>query len=153
MAFAVVALYTCIYYGTPNFVSEVLQDRMPRIMGIFTLAQLAYCALFGIAGLWTTRSLVFGIIYIAAIEGILANMDFVLRSLTVVYYVRSLLIHWADLPEGIIAETRREWALTLDKIVTPEQAVWRLVGFAVIATLIAGWWFSRREYRVKTPGQ
>jgi hypothetical protein len=114
---------------------------------------LAYCALFGVAGLWTTRSLLFGIIYIAAIEGMLASMDFVLRSLTVVYYVRSLLIRWADLPASVLAETRKEWNLTLDKLVTTEQAVWRLVGFAVIATLVAGWWFARREYRVKTPGQ
>ena len=43
------------------------------------LAQVGYCALFGFLGLFTRRSLIAGIAYIVAIEGVLANLDFVGR--------------------------------------------------------------------------
>jgi ABC-2 type transport system permease protein len=152
VALATVALYVAIYANTPEFTSEVLRDRLPKIVGIFALAQVAYCALFGFLGLIARRSLLFGIIYITAIEGVLANLDFVARSVTIVYYVRTLVVRWMELPERILHQTNREWGLSEATMPTADQCLRRLVGFAVIATLFAAWWFARREYRVKTPG-
>ncbi|MFL5327493.1 MAG: ABC transporter permease [Gemmataceae bacterium] len=152
VSFAAVALYVAIYANTPEFTSDVLRDRLPKIVGIFALAQVAYCALFGFLGLIARRSLVFGIIYIAAIEGVLANLDFVARSVTIVYYVRTLVIRWMELPERILHQTNEDWGLSEANVPTADQCLRRLVGFAVVATLFSAWWFARREYRVKTPG-
>jgi len=149
---AAMALYFSIYAKSPELMTEVIPHRMPRIVGVFALAQLAYCALFGLAGLLTKRSLVFGISYIAAIEGVLANLDFMARNLTIVFYVRTLIVRWIHLPVAIYENTKREWGL--DELVLPtmDECVTRLVGFTVVAVILAGWWFSRREYPVKTPG-
>ena len=152
VAVAAILLYTAIYFNTPEFMNEIVCNRMPKVVGIFALAQVAYCALFGFVGLVARRSLIFGICYIAAIEGVLANIRFMGRAITVVYYVRSLCVHWLELPGRILQATNEEWGLDLNAIPTAEQCVWRLVSFAVIATIFAAWWFSRREYRVKTPG-
>jgi len=75
---AVTALYLAIYAGTPEFFGEVL-PRMGAVVGVMVLAQVGYCALFGFLGLVTRRSLIAGIAYIVAFEGVLANVNFVGR--------------------------------------------------------------------------
>src|SRR5262249_24202946 len=49
-----------------------------------------YVALFGGLALLTRRSLLAGVAYIALIEGVLGNIDLLLRKLTVVYHFRVL---------------------------------------------------------------
>jgi ABC-2 type transport system permease protein len=147
-----VALYLTIYLNTPDLWNDVLRHRLPRVIAIFAIAQLAYCALFGMVGLLTRRSLIFGISYIAAVEGVLASLDFVARNLTIVYYVRTLINRSIDLPELMVRATTREWGLSKDALLTIDQCVTRLVVFTIVAVILAAWWFSRREYPVKTPG-
>jgi hypothetical protein len=124
---------------------------MPRVVGVMALAQVGYCALFGFLGLFTRRFLVAGIVYIVAVEGVLASLDFVARRLTVVYYVRTLFLSWLDLPESILRNCQRAWGIDLTKAPSAEKCVQTLLLFGLIVTALTALWFARREFRVKTP--
>lgn len=152
VALAVTALYLAIFAGTPEFWSEAL-PRLGVVIVVMTLAQIGYCALFGFLGLITRRSLIAGIAYIAAIEGALANMDFVGRALTVVYYVRTLTLRWLDLPAETLQRAQEAWGMKeMDKLPSAGECIWLVVGVGAVASVVSAFWFARSEFRVKTPG-
>jgi ABC-2 type transport system permease protein len=151
VAAATLALYVAIYWGSPELWSVILPVRLPRAIGIFAAAQAAYCALFGLLGLLTRRSLIAGLIYIIFIEGVLANIDFVARALTVVFYVRILILRALLLAPGDVQRFEREWSLSLENAPTASRCVWTLLGFAILVTVLTGLRFSRQEFRMKTP--
>lgn len=152
VAVAVTALYLAIYAGRPEFWDEAL-PRAGTMVAVMTLAQVGYCALFGFLGLVTRRSLIVGIGYIVAVEGVLANLDFVGRALTVVYYVRALVLRWLDLPAEQLGLFQREWGMReLDKLPSSGDCVLTLLGLGVALSVLSALWFARSEFRVKTPG-
>jgi ABC-2 type transport system permease protein len=151
VAAGTVALYVAVYWGTPGHWGDVLLTRVPRVVAIFALAQVGYCALFGFLGMVTRRSLVAGVIYIAAIEGAVANIDFVARALTVSYYVRTLVVRWLRLPEPTLARWRQDWGLDLDKVPPAGECAQKLLAFGLALTALTALWFARREFRMKTP--
>lgn len=148
---ATIALYLSIYAGGPDLGGESVALRAAKTAGIMALAQVGYCALFGFLGLFTRRSLIAGVIYIVAVEGVLANLDFVARSVTVVYCIRILFLRWLDLPERMLRNCQREWRLDLDLVPTAGSCMQRLLGFGLIVTALTALWFAQREFRVKTP--
>src|SRR5207248_6830876 len=122
VAVATTALYACVYWGTPGLWGDIFPGRAARTVAVMALAQVGYCALFGFLGLATKRSLIAGVAYIVGVEGVLASLDFTLRSLTVVYYVRILFVRWLDLPATTLRTIQREWGLEdLTKVPTAEQ--------------------------------
>jgi ABC-2 type transport system permease protein len=152
VAVAVLALYTAIYAGTPGFFDEVL-PRAGKAVAVAALAQVGYCALFGFLGLFTRRSLIAGIGYIVLVEGVLANLDFVGRALTVVYYVRTLTLRWLDFPREQRRRFEEAWGMTEpDKLPSAGECVLTLAAFGVVVSLLSALWFARKEFRVKTPG-
>jgi ABC-2 type transport system permease protein len=149
---AVLALYVAIYFGTPGFWSEAL-PRAGKAVVVMALAQAGYCALFGFLGMYTRRSLIAGIAYIVAIEGIIANQDFTGRVLTVVYYVRTLVLRWLDPPDELSRVCQRTWNMDdLAKLPSSGDCVLVLLGFGVALSVFSALWFARSEFRVKTPG-
>ena len=152
VAAAVAGLYAAIYAGTPGFWDEVL-PRAGRAVTVTALAQVGYCALFGFLGLLTRRSLIAGVAYIVAVEGVLANLDFVGRALTVVYYVRTLTLRWLDLPPEQMRRCQEVWGMAdLEKLPSSGVCVLTLLGFGVVVSALSALWFARTEFRVKTPG-
>ena len=146
------ALYAAIYAGTPGFFDEVL-PRAGRAIAIMALAQVGYCALFGFLGLLTRRSLIAGIGFIVVVEGVLANLDFVGRSLTVVYYVRTLTLRWLALPTELSNRLQEAWGMTdLEKLPSSGECVLIVLAFGTLVSAVASLWFARSEYRVKTAG-
>jgi hypothetical protein len=117
------------------------------------LAQVGYCALFGFLGLVTRRSLVAGIGYIVAVEGVLANLDFVGRQLTIVYYVRALILRWLGLPAEQFRRCQEAWGMTdLEKLPPPGECALTVLLFGAAVAVLSALWFARSEFRVKTPG-
>jgi ABC-2 type transport system permease protein len=152
VATAVALLYVAIFAGMPEFWSEAL-PRAGVMIAVMTLAQIGYCALFGFLGLVTRRSLIAGIAYIAAVEGVLANLDFVGRALTVVYYVRTLALRWLDLPTEHLRRCQEQWGMTeMEKLPSVGECVLILLGFGVAVSVVSALLFARSEFRVKTPG-
>jgi ABC-2 type transport system permease protein len=84
-----VLTYAAMYVGGGSGFAEVSRRCLTAI-GIHGLSVAAYCCLFGLIGLYTRRALVAGILYAAVIEGLLANLPFGLRFITVIYYARIL---------------------------------------------------------------
>lgn len=148
----VTALYVAIYAGTPGFWVETLAQA-GRVVAVMALAQVGYCALFGLLGLLTRRSLIAGIAYIVLVEGVLANLDFVGRALTVVYYVRTLALQWLDLPREQLQRCQEAWGMA-DQYRLPStgECALTVLTFGAMVALLSALWFARAEFRVKTPG-
>jgi ABC-2 type transport system permease protein len=128
-----------------------IAKRMAQTVAIMSLGQVGYCSLFGCLGVLTRRTLIAGVVYIVVFEGLLANLQFMIRSLTVVYYVRVLAIRWLDLPQQVLNRWQSDWGLNLDQIPDANSCVLKLLGFGVSITVLAALGFSRREFRMKTP--
>jgi ABC-2 type transport system permease protein len=133
-----------VYWGTSDLEATELIRRALVISGLLALSLFAYVAIFGGLSLSTKRSLVLGVGYIVVFEGVLANIDFVVRHATVMYYVRTLSVRWLGL-SGL------DW--TIDTATAPDTSTCLLVlsGIGVVFTLLGSWLFSAREFRVKTP--
>jgi ABC-2 type transport system permease protein len=82
-----VLTYAAIYVGSGAGAANVIR-RCATAAAVHGAAVAAYCCLFGLIGLYTRRALVAGILYTAVIEGLLANLPFGLRFVTVIYYAR-----------------------------------------------------------------
>lgn len=149
---ATAGLYLAIFAGTPEFGPEVL-PRAGRAVAVMALAQFGYCALFGFMGLLTKWPLIAGITYIVAIEGVLANIQFVGRKLTEVYYVRTLTLRWVGLPDEELRHSQEVWGMDdLTLLPSTAECVWVILAAGTAAAIVTSFWFARNEYRVKTPG-
>ena len=133
-----------VYWGTGIFVPLALLQRAAILSGILSLSLLAYIAIFGGLGLLWRRSLILGVSYIVIFEGVLANIDFLVRRATVMYYLRTLSVRLLNLRAD-------DWAI--DPATAPGAAtcLMTLTGIGLVLTLGSSWLFSIREFRVKTP--
>jgi ABC-2 type transport system permease protein len=139
--------YLVIYAGDPN-VNDILARRFPRTAAIMTLGLVTYCSLFGFLSLLTRRSLIAGMIYIGVFELLLANIPFMVRSLTVMYYMRTLFIQSLPISEA----HRRGWRMELADVPGTWTCVWVLLIASTVLTAAAAALFTTKEFRLKTPG-
>src|SRR5207253_3229032 len=96
-----------------------------------------YCSLFGCLSLFARRSLLVGVVYIFVFEGLLANIDFVVRRLTVMYYFRVLEERWM----GLFGD---ELNLDLDKSPSAARCVAILLVASLVLTVTAAVAFATR---------
>jgi ABC-2 type transport system permease protein len=151
VAAATTGLYLAIYWNTTQMWDGSVAVRMAQTAAIMALGQVGYCSLFGCLGVLTRRTLIAGVLYIVVFEGLLANLQFMVRSLTVVYYMRVLAVRWLDLPEQILNRWRSDWGLDPNRIPDGGTCVLILLASALAITALAALQFSRREFRMKTP--
>jgi ABC-2 type transport system permease protein len=159
-AIFVTLTYAAIYLGKDAGL-ETMVRRCAQAIWIHALAVVAYCCFFGLLSLMTKRALIVGILYSVVIEGILANMPFGVRLLTVIYYAR--LIAYRTLPfveshpQGSTNISAEAWQLNIrtdpNLLDHPTQSmcVWTLLIASAVCTLIAAVICSQREFHVKTP--
>ena len=122
-----------------------LAERALKMTGVFSLAQVAYCGLFGLMGLLTRRSIVMGVAYIILLEGLLASLDTVARRLTVMYYFRVLALRWLKPAGG------NDWSIDLTTAPETQTCVLVLLGVGSVLAVAAALFFARSEFRMKTP--
>jgi ABC-2 type transport system permease protein len=152
--------YAAIYLGAESTVPDI-PLRCVKAAAIHSLGIVTYCCLFGLMSLVTRRMLLTGILYIVAIEGVVANFPVAVRLITVVYYVRMIAYRSLDFlvteygrTENIAAEA---WQLDIKndpnllEHPTTRTCVIVLLGASVVFTLLAAFICSRREFHVKTP--
>jgi ABC-2 type transport system permease protein len=154
-----VLTYAAIFAGTGDSPAIVAQ-RCFRAAAIHSLAIVAYCSLFGLMGLLMKRILIAGIVYTAIVEGLLANLPFGIRLLTVIYYTRVIAFRSLDFvilgrgQNNIAAEV---WQIDLrtDPNLIAHPSVGTCVVILIVASLafvmLAAWLCARREFHVKTP--
>jgi ABC-2 type transport system permease protein len=138
------ATYIVIYWGTEELGGHIFPERVLKTAGLFALALLSYCSLFGCLSLFIRWVLVVGVAYILLFEGLFANIDFVLRRLTVMYYIRVLRGRWLNL-------TVADSGLNLDEAPGNVVCVVVLLMLSLLATALATLAFASREFRLKTP--
>jgi ABC-2 type transport system permease protein len=137
--------FAVIWWGTPQLWGEVLPVRAAKTAGLLALTLVGSCSLFGALGLYTRRSLIAGLAYIVALEGMLANIKMVARQLTVMYYFRVLSVRW-------LAPTGSEvWGIDLDTAPTAKGCVEILLTASAVLTLLGMVLMARKEFRMKTP--
>jgi ABC-2 type transport system permease protein len=152
--------YFVIYVGR-DLQGENIPLRFLQAASIHALAVSCYCCIFGLMSLITKRYLITGILYIAVVEGLFANLAFGIRLLTVIYYTR--LIAYRTLPfvvsnfggtENIAADA---WQLDIrhdpNLLEHPQPATCLavlLIGSLILA-ILAAVICSQREFHVKTP--
>lgn len=149
VAVGITAVFTtiamaAIYWGEPNFWGEIIPGRALRIAGLMSLATVAYGSLFGCLSLVVRRTLVLGVAYVILFEGVFANIDFVVRKATVMWYIRVLAERWLGLHVP-------SWNIDLELAPGGWTSLLTLVGASLVATVLAGVIVSVREFRVKTP--
>jgi ABC-2 type transport system permease protein len=139
-----VGALVAVYWGTETLSPERLAWRAGVISGILSLSLLDYIAIFGLLSLVVRRSLVLGIAYTVIFEGVLANIDFVIRHATVMYYLRTLSVRLLDLLGA-------DWSIDLSSAPSTATCVLTMLATSLALALLGGWIFSVREFRVKTP--
>ena len=153
--------YAAIYLGADSG-GENIPLRCLKAVGLHALAVVAYCCLFGLMSLLTRWSLVLGFLYIAIVEGLLANLPFGIRLLTVIYYARLIAYRSMDFlltPRPGFKENLAAEAWQLDVQTDPSlqdhaslaTCLVVLVGASVLFVVCGAWLCSRREFHVKTP--
>jgi ABC-2 type transport system permease protein len=156
-----VLTYVAIYANSDTTLDDAIH-RCSKAMEIHSLAVVAYCSLFGLISLLTKRNLVVGVLYIAVIEGLLANLPLSLRMGTVIYYTRLIayrtldfLVVWPRGRKDDVAATT--WSLDLEtdpKLLLHPQlttCILVLVIASIVCTLLAAFLCNQREFHVKTP--
>jgi ABC-2 type transport system permease protein len=155
-----VLTYVTIYIGRDVGVADMAK-RCLTAVAINGLSVGAYCCLFGLIGLYTRRALVAGILYTAVIEGLLANLPFGLRFITVIYYAR--VIAYRSLEFKFTEHGRNEdlaaaaWQFDvrndpgLEAHPTLLACVLILTVAALGCALLGALMCHRREFHVKTP--
>ncbi len=154
-------MYLAVYLGTSAAWGDVTV-RWFKASLIHSLSIVTYCSVFGLMSLLTKRILVAGILYIAVVEGLLANLPFSIRWITVIYYARLLAYRTMSFqvprPNGR-SEDFAATAWQLNPTADPQlldhpqigTCIATLLIASVVCTAIAAWLCSQREFHVKTP--
>ena len=157
--------YAAIYAGSTTTPGGEATGRCLKAMGVHSLAVAAYCSVFGVISLLTRRTLVVGIIFAVIVEGLLANLPFGIRLVTVIYYARLIAYRSMGFTVTFPGENSREdvaavvWGLDVksDPLLLEHPTVGTSVTVLLAATAacaaIAAFLCSRREFHVKTPGK
>jgi ABC-2 type transport system permease protein len=136
-----------VIYGTQVPVAIDMPRRMALLSLIYALALVAYCGVFGLVGLIFRKSLPLGVVYIIFIEGFLANIPFIVRNATVIFYERVLMLRWLDLRP----DANEAWSISLRDAPSTVECLVTLLGIGIVLGVVAGVLFTIRELRVKTP--
>ncbi len=142
-SFSMLGTLAAIYWGEPNLLETVLRTHGPIVCATSFLSLAAYVPIFGALSLLARRSLIVGVIYVVVLEGLLANIDFVVRRGTVMYWVRVLWIDWLGIPGG-------PWSIQSKTAPSATIALCALIGAGLVIAVAGSWIFSDREFRVKT---
>ena len=107
------------------------------------LAGAIYSLITGALGVFVKRPIVFGLFYLIAMEGVLANLPGSGQRATLQYYLRSISTR-LGVEEN---EFLRENPLIQDTVfLPPTEAVVRLLVFIGLGLVVAGWGIRRRQY-------
>lgn len=138
------ATLVLIYWGDRALWSSIIPGRALLTAALLALSLLAYVTIFGALSLWVRRTLAVGAIYIVVFEGVLANIDFVFRYATVMFFVRVLSVRWLDLPGT-------DWSIDPTLVPAAATCLITLLSTSALFAILGALTFSLREFRVKTP--
>ncbi len=140
----IIATLVAVYWGEERLVRPVLTERAPIIVALMALCLAAYVSVFGALGVWFRRTLIVGAIYIVILEGVIANINFVIREATIMYHIRVLAVRWLDVPGT-------DWSIDTSTAPAASTSLIVLLALSVLFAALGALTFGLREFRVKTP--
>lgn len=143
-AFFTTITYAVVFLSYRVQIGEVFPGRVLQTAALMLLALAAYVSLFGLVSLFFRAMLAIGVAYIFVVEGIFANIEFVIRNVTIMYQFRVLAIRWLDLKV-------EPWNIDLALAPSLRRAAFHLAAATLVFTIAGSLAFARREFRVKTP--
>ena len=153
--------YVAIYAGANADGINDVTTRCLKACALHSLAIVAYGCLFGLLSILTQRTLIVGIIYIAVVEGLFANLAFGIRLITVIYYARLLayrtLTFIIPTPTGTQDFAADAWQLDIANDPTLQEhpqfrtCLLVLLGASISFAVLAAVLCAHREFHVKTP--
>lgn len=161
-------LLTSIFTAITFFVIYVGSESSPgmgevttrclKTIAMHDLAVIAYCSLFGLISLFTSRTLVVGIVYTIIFEGLLANLPFGVRLITIIYYCRALAYQSLEFKltrrgrtNDMAAEVWRFDPKAISQMISTQDCITVLVVASLVFAVIGSLLCARREFHVKTP--
>lgn len=133
-----------VHWEAADLWGTILPQRAAHVGLLSALSLLVYVSLFGGLSLVVRWILPLGVAYIVMFEGVFANINFMVRRLTVLWYVRILAERWL----GLHFES---WNIDLATAPSGAEALWTLLAAAFVMTFFFACLFGYREIRVKTP--
>ncbi len=141
----------CLWAGNPYQAPTPWFNRWLALMLAMALLIAANAGLFGLISVLIRPALIFGVIYVAAWEGFLANYPFVLRKLTSVHYFQCIVVNWIGRDYDAGRNNAIDWAIIKEVVPETQECVITLLSIFLISTLLAMYVFTTREFRMKTP--
>lgn len=146
MAAGLAALFSALTVALIHWdhLDGAIATRAARLAVLPALSLLVYMALFASVSIVFRSMLTIGAAYVVIFEGLLANLDFGGRMITVLWHTRVLAARWLDL--NVPA-----WQIDLESAPSGTTSLLTLVLSAAVLAFLGALIFSRREYRMKTP--
>ncbi|HMO35585.1 MAG TPA: ABC transporter permease, partial [Gemmatales bacterium] len=151
------AVMFCIWTGAETSAPHHWVTRWLALLPATAMLIVANGGFFGLISVLLHPSLLVGVVYIALFEVFLANYEFVLRKFTGVHYFQCIVINWIgkqfESPDGYSRSMMSPpWQLANEKIIPETQeCVITLLSVFLVTTLLAMYFFTKKEYRLKTP--
>jgi ABC-2 type transport system permease protein len=149
--------FVSIYAGSDVPFGEA-STRCLKTIVVHDLAVITYCCLFSLISLMTNWVLIVGILYSVVIEGLVANLGFSIRSITVIYYCRTIAYRWMDFKvtdrgrtEDLAADVWKIKPESVGDMPSIQTCVTVLLVASLAFTAIGSLMCARREFHVKTP--
>ena len=117
---------------------------------------LANGGIFALISVLVRPALIIGVIYIAVFECFLANFPFALRKFTSVHYYQCIVCNWIGDQYLYTDFLKRQsvmewWPIALEVRPETQECVITLLSIFLVSTLLAMYFFTKKEYRLKTP--
>ncbi len=141
-----------IGWNQPDYWAAGALLRLLKTIALFALVLTTYHALFGFLSLLMRRAILLGIGYIILIEVVVANIDFVIRKVTVMYYYRVLCERWLHINEiwkGLGPPIT--YNIDFDTAPSLRACLMTVTIASVVVIGSACYLMNIREFRVKTP--
>lgn len=142
----------CLWTGSSHQAPTSWVTRWLALMPATTLLIAANAGLFGLISVLVRPALFIGVVYIALFEGFLANFPFVLRKFTSVHYFQCIVANWIGKDYRVDGRNNAiEWAIIKEVVPETQECVILLLSIFLVSTLLAMYFFTTREFRMKTP--
>jgi len=145
----------CLWTGSTHTAATPWLSRWLALLPSMLLLIAANAGLFGLISVLLRPALIIGVIYIAMFEGFLANYPFILRKFTSVHYFQCIVCNWIGKDyapsTGRSSGNAIEWAIISEVVPETQECVITLLSIFLVSTLLAMFYFTTREFRLKTP--
>lgn len=147
----------CLWTGSGVSTPEPWITRWLALLPCTALLIAANGGIFALLSVLLRPSLIIGVIYIAVFEVFLANYPFVLRKFTSVHYFQCIVCNWIG-DQNTYQESEFQkstvmkwWSVSMEIRPETQECVITLLSIFLVTTLLAMYFFTKKEYRMKTP--